>query len=191
MLPRKRWTRQVEVNAHPNQCAASFNELLHALIRRAHIVPLYEDFIGTGDRCNGRLYKKDGLHPNKMGQQLLATLIKMEIYSDITPPPITQSKPEEPEDEFKDARAFNPLVGESGLALRYGRVNVMTYNHSAELSGESAPCISDLGAFPPLSDGTAQPGSISTDYVDALLKPVAVKVSSPPPKPADLSLIHI
>ncbi len=149
----------------------------------ANVVPLYEDFLGAADQCDSRLFKRDGLHPNRLGQELLGTLIKMKIYSDTTPPQITRNEPDhhQPDDEFKDVKAFNPLVGDSGLALQYGRLNKSYQCHLTGMSG-LAPSINDPVAFPPLSDhGPALPSTKCTGYVDALLKPAPArsKVSGP------------
>ena len=168
--------------ALPNQCASTFNELLHCTVGEKNIISLYDDFCcGTSpDVYNRGLYKSDGLHPNGLGKELLSALIRVCIYRDICPPPcMTRQRDDEKpeEDGFEAVRAFRPLVGGTGLALNYG---IVRRDLQLECNAQIAPAIDDQQAFPPLIEREeVAPLPIScSGYAEMLKQPAPLPTPS-------------
>ena len=91
MLPRKRWTRSDVPLFHknPNHCALIFNEELHGIVGTDRVIRAFKPFSSSG--CgNGqkdslptickKFYRRDGLHPNEVGSQLLGALISQSVF---------------------------------------------------------------------------------------------------------------
>ena len=62
----------------PNTCAKDFNNLLIAEVGKQHVIPLYSLFLDHDrsrslnlDTSNRKLFKADGLHPNKGGSKVI------------------------------------------------------------------------------------------------------------------------
>ena len=66
----------------PNTCAKDFNDLLIAEVGKQHVIPLYSIFLDHDrsrslniDTSNRKLFKADGLHPNKGGSKMISGAI--------------------------------------------------------------------------------------------------------------------
>ena len=91
MLPRKKWTRSDVPLFHknPNHCALTFNEELHGIVGTDRVIRAFKPFSSSG-RGNGqkdslptickKFYRRDGLHPNEVGSQLLGALISQSVF---------------------------------------------------------------------------------------------------------------
>ena len=216
MLPRRGWSQSVQafdVDVHPNACAVNFNELLQCELGSDHVIELYEDFCLEDSSHNinflydRRLFKADGLHPNKMGCGLLEALIAHQVFKNTTPPPPLQRSCR--------TRKFSPAPGNgveemtltfsgevvmrSTMRNRGGATKTKTTKTAGSLHPHTpasllhpdyylltprAPPPNDPTAFPPLvgnDQQTAQPDEIQQPllhgYAEALLKPAPV---SPP-----------
>ena len=71
----------------PNTCAKDFNDLLIAEVGKQHVIPLYSIFLDHNrsrslniDTSNRKLFKADGLHPNKGGSKMISGAIIKFIY---------------------------------------------------------------------------------------------------------------
>ena len=70
-LPRRKWTRDVpQFSVSPNKCAAEFNDVL----------PLFRAFVCLGKPSSyDKFLDRDGLHPNKVGSELIVALISLSL----------------------------------------------------------------------------------------------------------------
>ena len=92
MLPRKKWTRTDVPLFHknPNHCAIIFNEELHGIVGSNRVIRVFNQFSSSG-RGDGqkdslptickKFYRRDGLHPNEIGSQLLGALISQSVFN--------------------------------------------------------------------------------------------------------------
>lgn len=165
MLPRKCWTRDVEVfgRVDPNTCAKEFNDILHCTVGTKRVIPLYENFClleKKGTTVNKRLFKIDGLHPNRVGSEFLQSLITLRVYDGETPPRLVRSAKQDTTTRNLKCNAHDKVIF---------------------LSPPAAPSLSDLTTFPPLA-GKAKISLTSPqlqNYSGALLKAVPTEVHPP------------
>ena len=79
VLPRKNWTRDdVPTTLHPNVHAQEFNRVLNEEFP-GRVVELYQYFVGRNGQVLSKLYKEDGLHPDKNGGRFLKGLIRRHV----------------------------------------------------------------------------------------------------------------
>ena len=157
----------------PNRCAAEFNDVLHSSIGTQDVVPLFRAFMGSGKpNSYDKFLVRDGLHPNKVGSELIVALISKFIFQH------SGSK------RFGDKRLhFEPKIRKpTGFRLQESDedANLRRTRRSMLVLDSPPPNVKDLIEYPNLSEECCSTMPTLTGYTQAAKKPATVHKQQPP-----------
>ena len=168
----------------PNTCAKDFNDLLIAEVGKQHVIPLYSIFLDHDrskslniDTSNRKLFKADGLHPNKGGSKMISGAIVKFLHCNegknpalVTASAVTQSR-------IVPTGVSIPSAHSPQVQRLRQPVDVVSVNmgHSAE-----PPSLEDFNHYPCLVDNPLAEYSVPlVGFCDALKrtpKPAVIRI---------------